>query len=47
MPRPSANSRRFEDDPEGGPGHEVVVADASYRIMTLDHVSVAFIPPTR
>ena len=37
----------FEDDPECGPGHEVVVADVSYRILTLDDVRLAFIPPPR
>ena len=37
----------LEDDHEGRSGHEVVVADVSYRIMTLDDVSLAFIPPTR
>jgi hypothetical protein len=37
----------FEDDSAGGPGHEVVVADISYRILTLDDVSLAFIPVQR
>lgn len=35
----------FEEDTEGGPGHEVVAADVTYRIVTLDDVLLALIPP--
>ncbi len=37
----------FEEDPEGGPGPEVVVANASYRVITLGDVILALIPSKR
>jgi hypothetical protein len=37
----------FEEDPEDGPGHEVRVGDAVYRILTVDDVLLAILPPPR
>lgn len=35
----------FEDDPEDGPGHEIAIDEFTYRIITVDDVLLAVIPP--
>jgi hypothetical protein len=37
----------FEEDAEGRRGHEIAVADATYRIITLGDVLLALTPDRR